>query len=357
MLANQASLAVRTKTLILLAAVLTLTVCTRLYFQLPALPKWRRTAHHAGDSFIAQERIIQASHYDGDGRAPCQELDGGDSVLLVMRTGATEIRDKLPVHINTTFKCYQDLIIFSDYEETFEGHKVHDVLTAVSDDIKLEHPDFVLYQRLLAGGRDVLNQSELSGTKSYESGSVGKTNNEGWNLDKWKFLPMAVRTLELRPDAKWIVFVEPDTYLVWSNLLQWLKKLDPSEPVYYGSEVQIGDDVFAHGGSAFVMSKPALQRAADKYREKPKEWHELTAAHWAGDCILGRALHEAGVPLRWAWPLFQGGNPATMDYKEDKNDQRKLWCAPVSKRFPNLRWMAVSFMLGSALLAKFWSLC
>lgn len=35
---------------------------------------------------------------------PCQLLKGAEDVLVVMRTGATEIKDKLPAHLNTTVR-------------------------------------------------------------------------------------------------------------------------------------------------------------------------------------------------------------------------------------------------------------
>jgi hypothetical protein len=259
---------------------------------------------------------------------PCQSLTGGRDVLVVMRTGATEISDKLPAHLSTTFKCYPNTLILSDYAEDFQNHKVHDVLSDIDEDLKHSHPDFELWRRLRAHGRETLDDSELSGAVSRESGATGKVDNQGWRLDKWKFLPMAARTLELHPDMKWYVFVEPDTYLMWSNLLEWLKRLDPSEPLYYGSEVQIDSDIFAHGGSSFVISNPALKRVAALYKENAADWHALTSAHWAGDCILGKALAESGTPLTWAWPMIQGGNPNTMDFTESKANRLSLWCAP-----------------------------
>ena len=205
---------------------------------------------------------------------------------------------------------------------------MHDVLAAVDDRVKETNGDFAHYLRLQRLGREGFDQSELSDS-SYESGPVGKNDNAGWRLDKWKFLPMMVRTLEFRPDKKWYVFVEPDTYLVWSNLLQWLQKLDPSKPFYSGSEVQIGEDIFAHGGSAFVMSRSAIQKGAELYTSEPDEWHTRTSQHWAGDCILGTALQKAGVGMAWGWPMFQGGNPADMNWADAKVDRIKLlWCGP-----------------------------
>jgi len=135
-------------------------------------------------------------------------------------------------------------------------------------------------------------------------------------------------TAHMYPDKKWYVFVEPDTYLVWSNLLKWLSSgIDPAQPFYFGSEVQIGDDIFAHGGSAFVLSQPAVKMAADRYQHHEQEVLDFTATHWAGDCVLGKVLRDAGVDLTFSWPMFQGGNPALLEWEEEKGDQR-LWCAP-----------------------------
>jgi hypothetical protein len=260
------------------------------------------------------------------GELPCQRLPGAEDVVVIMRTGATEIQDKLPIHFNTTFRCYPDVIIFSDYEETFQGHAVHDVLAPMDPSVKANNKDFQLYLRLQNYGRENLHDDELSGKASFEGSKSGKGDNPGWKLDKWKFLPMMNETLRLRPEKKWYMFVESDSYAIWSNMLQWLEKLDPSKPHYYGSEVQIGPDIFAHGGSVFVMSKPAIQKGADLYAAHQHDWDAFTDIHWAGDCVLGKALREAGAPLEWAWPMFQGGHPEKMDFTEQKGKDKPLWC-------------------------------
>lgn len=120
---------------------------------------------------------------------PCQFLPGAEDILVVMRTGTTEIKDKLPAHIETTFKCFKNLVIFSDYNETFLGYSVHDVLSNVNPEIKDTNKDFEIYRHIREVGREGLNESELSGPVSDESGPVGKNDNAGWRLDKWKFLP------------------------------------------------------------------------------------------------------------------------------------------------------------------------
>ncbi|KAF7185224.1 Glycoprotein-N-acetylgalactosamine 3-beta-galactosyltransferase 1 [Pseudocercospora fuligena] len=342
-----------TKAVIFVAFTFTFLLFLHLIGTFPALPTKWRTTQHPQQATNSQAGLDQGKYGEASNAAistglsdafhgsnadkadldsiseslPCHALQGGEDVLVVMRTGATEIKDKLPAHLNTTFLCYKNLVIFSDYEEEFRGWKVHDVLANVEDEIKTTNVDFEHYQHVLKVGRSGLDESELAGKNSYDSGPVGKNDNAGWRLDKWKFLPMMNSTLAMYPDQNWYVFVEPDTYLVWSNLIQWLGKLDPTEPLYFGSEVQIGNDVFAHGGSAFVLSRPALEKGVESYRTRKTEWHDYTAGHWAGDCILGKALHDNGVELTWTWPMFQGGNPSLMDWKETK-PERKLWCLP-----------------------------
>lgn len=257
----------------------------------------------------------------------CSQLPYADEVAVILRTGATEIQDKLPVHFETTFRCYKDLIIFSDYAEVFQDVQVHDVLASIDPAVKAQESDFEIYRRLQQHGRAAIKPEELSGDASFEGSKSGKKENAGWKLDKWKFLPMMNETLRLHPDKKWYIFLETDSYMVWSNMLQWLQQLDPSQPLYFGNENQIGPDIYAHGGSVFVMSFPAVLKAAEAYAAEEDKWNTWTARHWAGDCVLGKLLKEAGVPLTWTWPMLQGGHPAKMNFGEAKA-AKSLWCAP-----------------------------
>lgn len=45
---------------------------------------------------------------------PCANFPDTDGILLVMKTGATETFDKMPVHLLTTMNCLPDFLIFSD---------------------------------------------------------------------------------------------------------------------------------------------------------------------------------------------------------------------------------------------------
>lgn len=260
----------------------------RISTTVPSRP-WRPSTNHA------------------DTKPACRSLPGAADVVAVMRTGATELADKLPVHFSTTLKCFHDYLIFSDYEEYLDGEHILDALESVSPEIKATHPDFELWRRLRAdGGRAGLRADELSGPDNRPHGGLGKDENPGWKLDKWKFLPMVNRTLAEFPDKKWYLFLEADTFVFARSLFAQLAALDWTKPYYVGSEMQIGDVLFAHGGSGFIVSRPALQAVVRLFVSQQEEWERFTDGHWAGDCVLGKAFLDSGTPVVWANPIWQG---------------------------------------------------
>ncbi|EAT86074.1 hypothetical protein HBH56_025540 [Parastagonospora nodorum] len=248
-----------------------------------------------------------------------------DEILVVLRTGATEALEKLPVHFDTTLKCVPNYVIYSDYEGAIQGHKIHDVLDEVSSDLKRSAPEFKLYSDLKIGGRSSLLPTEHSG-----SGPSGSLENPSWKLDKFKFLPMVDRAFRHGPDAKWFVFVEADTYLMWTNLVAYLGKLDASKELYIGKHMFIGDVLFAHGGSGFALSAAAMRKVTEHWRDNIDEYDQYTTENWAGDMVLGKVLRDVGVQLFWAFPHFQGDPVSALDHNVLKVERRP-WCyAPIT---------------------------
>ena len=260
---------------------------------------------------------------------PCRDLPGADDVLVVMRTGSTEIEDKLPIHLTTTFRCYPHYLLFSDYAERFHNEEVLDALAYVDPEIQSTHPDFELWRRLReGGGRKALKSTERSGPISRpQDTNTGKRDNPGWKLDKWKFLPMMNSTLHAHPEKKWYVFVETDTYILWQTLLNYLAVLPAEKNLYMGGQIWIGDVLFAHGGTGFAVSRPALEKVVEHYVANQGEWEEYTDSHWAGDCVLGKAFRDSGTPLTSSWPIWQADDIGNMNYARDEAGLR-VWCLP-----------------------------
>ncbi|EEP77722.1 predicted protein [Uncinocarpus reesii 1704] len=250
-----------------------------------------------------------------------QALCGVDDVLIILKTGVTEALEKVPIHLQTTLQHIPNYAIFSDFEETISGVETHDVLRTIGEDIKRTNPDFELYRRIKELGREGLKASDLM--LDDVSGPSGKPNNPGWKLDKWKFIPMIDEALDVRPDAKWFVFIEADTYVVWSNLLAWLAMLDATKSYYLGTQMRLGSLVFGYGGSGFVLSNSAMKKFSNYRASRTAELDDYTASQWAGDAVLGKTMADAGIPLTYSWPMLQTARIWNLDHFGD------LWCYPV----------------------------
>ena len=134
------------KAIILMLVGMTLLLAVHLCYTYPSLGNWKIPTNLAKESSTIPNATAQtttqtttiATPTPNKEDLPCQKLTGGEDVLVVMRTGATEIKDKLPAHLSTTFKCYPNTLILSDYAENFHGHKVHDVLSDIDEYTLLE---------------------------------------------------------------------------------------------------------------------------------------------------------------------------------------------------------------------------
>lgn len=244
---------------------------------------------------------------------------------VVMRTGATEIHQKLPVQLDTTLRCLTDLLIFSDYEETVRGQVVRNVLQHVNETLVAREPDFAIYRHLQQLGREGLANT------TFEGSSAQGSDNPGWKLDRFKFLPMMEETLRHRPNAMWYVFVEPDTYLLWPNLIDYLATMDASEALYLGRRMyNLASPVpFAYGGSGFILSQPALQRIVEHRNAYLDDYDRFTVKEWAGDFVLGKLAQDAGIPFKRALSLQR--EPVSEVDPLALPENQSLWClAPVS---------------------------
>jgi hypothetical protein len=266
----------------------------------------------------------------------CEHLPEDHGTLVILRTGATEIADRIPAHISTSLRCLPQHIIFSDYAETFHGERVLDALELVDPDIVANNHDFELYRRLKQHGRAVLAQSELSDNRSKTPSSTGHVEIPGWKLDKWKFVPMVNRTFYECPDMKWYVFAEGDTFILWSTLHAYLASIDHTEPYYLGSATNIGDDpAFAYGGAGFIVSRPAMRTIVDYYSTHKAEVEAVTEASWAGDAVLGKVFFDAGVPIKDIWPAMHGESTSQALFARPwspgvPKEPEQVWCYPAA---------------------------
>ena len=244
----------------------------------------------------------------------CSKLEGADDILVILKTGATEVRKRLPAQVETILRCIPHYAIYSDLEEDVAGQHIHDALDEIPEVAKSTYEDFEFYRKLRAFQREGKDFDELLTAGSKEDG-------KGWMLDKWKFLPLLDKALQISDTQRWYIFIETDTFVVWSNLLQWLAKLDTSRPRYIGSPAWINDQPFAHGGSGYILSNKAVRMLAGLVKGDPEHYADLVANECCGDYVIAKVgLEELDFRLTGAWPIIQGETPASLDYSEDN------WC-------------------------------
>lgn len=242
----------------------------------------------------------------------CVDLPGIEDLAIVLKTGSTEIYEKLPIHLITTFKCVQDHLVYSDVPQDFAGDPVRDALALVSEKARIELEDLeqhkVLHEHIYLGA----DASELRGDKS-------------WYLDEWKFLPMISDAYFTFGDRKkWYFFIEADTYVSLHNLLPWLAKLDHRETIYAGAQVMIGSTEFGHGGSGFLLSSAAAKALSTTYRSSQPYWEKIVSNDCCGDKVMAEVLKASDPPVRLlrSFPLIQGETLSSLDLSKTH------WCRP-----------------------------
>lgn len=252
-----------------------------------------------------------------DGR--CNPDSIPPETVIVVKTGANEIYDKVPTQILTALHCYEDLLFFSDLDQQIGPYAVYDALANVTESVRLNNPDFEYYhtlQRYHKNGQDISTLRE-------------KTGDAAWTLDKYKFLHMLEKTWQLQPNKKWYVYIEADTYLIQSNLRLWLERLDSSQPLYLGSPTYLNGEAFSHGGSGFILSGKALSQFAEGDAGVAAKYDETMQGQRYGDYALMKALKDKGVNFTPAWPMLQNEKPSTIPFGPGPDNGVRHWCQPL----------------------------
>ncbi|KAF2844998.1 glycosyltransferase family 31 protein [Plenodomus tracheiphilus IPT5] len=246
----------------------------------------------------------------------CSPFTSGvmEGVTIVLKIGAGEVATQLPLFLNRLGRCKQDLLIFSDRKASYQGFDIADALAHLRPEYRFNNPDFDVYDRI------------------QDANDTAEKTDEGWRLDKYKFLPMMEWTSYMRPDAQWYIFVELDTYVNYDNMYRFLSHFSSTTAHYFGSPVwPKKKTVFAHGGSGFVLSRAALDKIMALGRMFGENKH-FPGTHFfgvdikqqcCGDEVLAQVLKKSGVPLRGYWPMFNGESPVTMRYNQEQ------WCEAV----------------------------
>ncbi|EFZ01365.2 glycosyltransferase family 31 protein [Metarhizium robertsii ARSEF 23] len=274
---------------------------------------------YASDSKLTGDKGHDgAQHVEQDFKSPglddeCALFPNTSSVLLIMKTGASESYSKIPTQLMTNLKCVPDFLFFSDMAQKIAGYTIHDSLDTVLDEVKEKNKDFDLYYRQK---KCPVDQEQCN--KDYDVAQ------QGWSLDKYKNIHMAEKAYKMRPGYDWYLFVDADTYVVFPTLMEWLKQMDPNKPHYIGSVAYLANFPFGHGGSGYLVSRGTMHSMFHGKTGVANKYDEPVQHTCCGDFMWSKALKdETGIPVVNAWPVINGEKPHTIPYAEDE------WCQPI----------------------------
>ncbi|KAF7535573.1 hypothetical protein G7Z17_g13183 [Cylindrodendrum hubeiense] len=254
-----------------------------------------------------------------------------ESIQPVLKMGHGESRVKIDAQLDSVSACFgkDDLLIFSDLDETLREHEVIDILADLPSGYYVDNPDFDHY----------IWQKEMraNGTLDVDKEATARIN--GWRIDKYKFLPMIERAWRTKPNKDFYFFLETDTYVFWDNVFRFLHTFDPETPLYMGSPSPGRHDVkkdiktwFANGGPGFVLSRGAIKALLSRkvtsfgqYVEAPitEKWLPLLKEDCCGDSVVGWALWNASISLQGYWPMFNPHPLHGIPFSD------RYWCQPV----------------------------
>ncbi|KAH8886006.1 hypothetical protein GQ53DRAFT_750838 [Thozetella sp. PMI_491] len=265
--------------------------------------------------FVAASPNLTAATHElrPKGDPLCNQLPGGDGIVVIVKTGASEAFSKIPTQLHTILRCAPDVLVFSDLEQTIAGVPVHDSFESVLDDVK-HHPDFNLYHAQRA-----CRVSQADCTRHIDKGK------EGWALDKYKNIHIAEKAYNMRPGKDWYVVIDADTYMFWTTLVAFLSRLDPSRKLFLGSIAHYLDLPFAHGGSGYIMSRGAMDDFVGAHPGIANSYDKAVIETCCGDWMFAKAMMETSkIPVTQSFPTINGDKIWSMAFGPTH------WCHPLA---------------------------
>jgi hypothetical protein len=250
----------------------------------------------------------------------CGGLRSGKRIVITVNTGATEILERVPTILKTSLLCAPNVYLYSDLAHKLGDRQVYDCLDTVPAEVMDGNPDFDLYRKQLELKDPVRIAEFLKGMKDPRgSGTVA-----AWTLDKYKKLHILEKVWDLHPDMDWYLHVDADTYVIWSTLVEWLAKLNPTRESYLGSVAYINNLPFGHGGSGMLLSGAAMRNYAVQHNGTAGIWDYKMQNECCSDFVLAQVLKEYGMDVINTWPTIQGEPQSSIPF------DRTHWCGPVA---------------------------
>lgn len=183
-----------------------------------------------------------------------------NDMFLMFKTGADIMWRRTPAHLHTTLTRFPHFALYSDRPGMIAGYEVIDILAGMPRDVLNSH-ELIKYRIM----RQMQDEAWMWGAEDISMA-------EGWNMDRFKNVPMMLHAYKnAPPNTKWFIMIDDDTHILSSNIAKYLSTLESSHPYYIGSAAQAGSYTFAHGGSGVIFSRGALDKLFGPDAAKPQD--------------------------------------------------------------------------------------
>jgi hypothetical protein len=277
--------------------------------------EWDKTTEPPKNHPAIQKALEEQEPFD----KVCEGLRSGKRIVITLNTGATEILERVPTLLKTSLLCAPNVYIFSDLAHTLGDRQVYDSLDTVPAEVMKGNRDFDLYRKQLELKDPVKVAEFLKGMKDPRNPDTAAA----WTLDKYKKLHIIEKAWDLQPEMDWYLHIDADTYVIWSSLVEWLAKLDPTKESYLGSLSFINDLPFGHGGSGMLLSGAAMRNFVVHHNGTAGRWDYKMQKECCADWVLAQILKEYGMGLMNSWPTIQGDPQSTIPFDGTR------WCQPL----------------------------
>ncbi|KAK9371932.1 uncharacterized protein V1513DRAFT_406365 [Lipomyces chichibuensis] len=255
-------------------------------------------------------------------------VPGTEDVFLMIKTGASVLWQRFPIHIATTLPQLPHFAVYSDAPDVVAGIPVIDILNKTGQ-ITMDSPQYETYRQQ----KTLLSQH--ANIELWEANING-----AWNLDKYKNVPMVAHGYRTFPTAKWYIFMDADTYILWPNMMRWLSSINHDDLLYMGSVTYAGrNSPFVHGGSGVVMSGALVRSTFGKEPDLGSAYEVYAKGRCCGDSVLAQAFKDRGV-----FPVLSGDNYPNVSWRfqggfccEDQADipanvrhNKQNWCEEIT---------------------------
>jgi hypothetical protein len=240
-----------------------------------------------------------------------------DKLVVTIRTTATEAFAKLPMSLLLADTIYHDNInIVSDLHMDIGAFHVHDILEHIDSRIMASNPDLQRHGRQIRLAEASIDLSVAKENNAEKEKEVMA------KLDKYKYIRMLEKAWQLKPDRKWYMFVDADTYVFRPNLMHWLGRFDSTEAIFFADAPN--SDLPGAGSGAFILSEKVMRKLFAEGGNIAATWDARISDYQSGfDAVVAAMEAELKLGFNRTWPGISSYNPTTAPYGPG------LWCEPV----------------------------